>query len=133
LEITRALERGLNIDKDRAEIIKKDIGLSPRPEEKEIASIISPFVEVLFAEVERMIALYNRRAPRQVQKIILSGGGSGLKGLVDYASIRLGVEVTRGNPFSRVITPAFMQPLLRELGPNFPIAVGLALHEITNR
>ena len=133
LEITRALERGMNINKDRAEVIKKDIGLSPRPEEKEIASIISPFVEVLFAEVERMIALYNRKAPRKVQKIILSGGGSSLRGLVDYASIRMGMEVNRGNPFARIVAPAFMQPLLRELGPNFSIAVGLALHEITNR
>ena len=131
-ELTNALQRGMGIDKDRAESIKKDTGLSDKPEEKEITSISSPLVDVLFAEIERMISMQNRKTSRKIQKINLTGGGSNLKGIVDYASIKLGLEVTKGNPFSRLVTPAFLQPVLRELAPSFSVAVGLALHEISS-
>ncbi|MBI2640473.1 MAG: type IV pilus assembly protein PilM [Candidatus Sungbacteria bacterium] len=132
-ELTRALERGMNITRERAEEIKRTTGLSERIEEREITSIMAPLVETLFAEIERMIALYNRKAPRKIQKINLTGGGSNLKGIVDYVSGKFGVEVSRGNPFARMVTPAFMQPTLREIGPSFSVAAGLALREITTR
>lgn len=132
-ELTKTLERGLGINYERAEAIKKEVGISEKIEEKEIASVIAPFVETLLAEVERFISIYNRKAPRAVQKINLTGGGSNLKGLVEHTVARFGLEVNRGNPFARTVTPAFMQPLLRELGPSFSVAVGLALHQLTAR
>ena len=59
------------------------MGLSDRPEEKEIVSVLTPLVEILFSELERLISLYNRKSPRKIQKINLTGGGSNLKGLVE--------------------------------------------------
>src|SRR3989344_406061 len=131
-ELTNALERGLAVNTERAETIKREIGLSDRIEEREMVSIIAPLVEATFSEIERLISIYNRKAPRTIQKINLTGGGSNLKGIIDYASTKFGIEVTRGNPFSRVVTPAFMQPILRDIGPGFAVAVGLALREITS-
>lgn len=133
LELTKALERGLGVNRERAEQIKKEIGLSEKIEEREMASIITPFVETLLAEIERFLSLYNRRASRTIQRINLTGGGSNLKGLIEYTASRFGVEVVKGNPFARVVTPAFMQPIVREIGPSFAVAVGLALHELTPR
>lgn len=133
LELTKTLERGLNINQERAEALKREIGLSEKVEEKEIASVITPFIENLFSEIDRFVSIYNRKAPRSVQRISLTGGGSNLKGLVEYTVSKFGVEVTRGNPFARTVAPAFMQPILRELGPSFAVAVGLALHELTDK
>ncbi len=130
-ELTLALERGLGISRERAEELKKDIGLSERIEEQEISSIIAPLLETQITEIERTISIYNRHAQRKVQKIILIGDGSSLKGLVNLVSNRLGIEVTRGNPFTRIVTPPLLQPVLRNIGPNFAVAVGLALREIT--
>ena len=132
-ELTKTLERGLGISQERAESLKREIGLSEKVEEKEIASVIAPFIETQFSEIERFISIYNRKAPRSVQKINLTGGGSNLKGLVEYTVSKFGVEVARGNPFARTVAPAFMQPILRELGPSFSVAAGLALHELTER
>lgn len=132
-ELTKTLERGLGVNQERAEAIKREVGLSEKLEEKEIVSVITPFVETLFAEIERFVAIYNRKAPRTVQKINLTGGGSNLRGIVEFTVAKFGIEVTRGNPFSRVVSPAFMQPILREIGPSFSVAVGLALHELTSR
>lgn len=132
-EETRALERGLGINTERAEKIKREVGLSERIEEKEITSVLTPLVEVLLTDIERAISLYNRKAPRKIQKVNLTGGGANLKGLVDYASNKLGLETTRGNPFARIVTPAAVQPVIREIGPSFAVAAGLALREIVSR
>lgn len=132
-ELTRALERGLAVAPDRAEAVKKDVGISERLEEREITSVIAPLIDTLFAEIERIISAYNRKAGRKVQKVNLTGGGADLKGIVEYAAGRFGMEVARGNPFSRVVSPPFMAPILRDIGPSFSVAVGLALREITTR
>lgn len=132
-ELTRAMERGLAVGAERADLVKKEVGLSERIEELEITSVIAPLVEVLLSEVDRLISVYNRKATRKIQKINLTGGGANLKGIVEYAASKFGVEVTKGNPFSRVVTPPFMAPILREIGPGFSVAVGLALREITTR
>lgn len=132
-ELTRALERGLNVNRERAEALKRDVGLSDRMEEREIASIMAPLIDGLLAEIERLISQYNRRSERHIQKINLTGGGSNLKGMVERTASRFGIEVARGDPFARIVFPAFMQPVLRSIGPSFSVAVGLALHEITSQ
>lgn len=132
-ELTRMLEQGLGVNRERATILKHQVGISEKIEEKEITSIIVTYVETLFAEIDRIVSIYNRKAPRTVQRINITGGGSNLKGLIEYIASKFGVEVTRGNPFARVVTPAFLQSLLREVGPSFSIATGLALREIVHR
>ncbi len=131
--LTRALESGLGVSEERAETIKREVGLSERMEEREITSVIQPLIEALFIEIERTILLYNRKAERKIQKINLTGGGSNLKGITDYTSTKFGIEVLQGNPLARIVTPAFLQPKLREIAPSFSTAVGLALHGITTR
>lgn len=130
-ELTRALEHSLNLDTLQAEALKKESGLLDSPQgNKEAKSIMTPVVDVWLSDIERMLSLQNRKAPRKTQKVILTGSGSNLKGLVEYASAKFGVEVVKINPFSRVVTPPFIQPALQEIGPGFSVAVGLALHEI---
>ncbi|MDP3710378.1 MAG: type IV pilus assembly protein PilM [bacterium] len=129
-ELTRTLEHSLSIGSEQAENLKKEIGLSDRPEDKEASSVMVPLVEVWMSDIERMISLQDRKAPRKIQKIILTGGGSSLKGLVEYTNAKFGIEVLKINPFSRLTVPPFIQPVLQEIGPGFSVAVGLALHEI---
>lgn len=127
-DLTRALERGLGITQDRAEDLKREVGLSSKLEEREVVSVIVPLVESFWNDIERIISLYNRKAPRKVQNIILVGGGANLKQLTEYVVAKFGVEVSVGNPFAKVVAPPFLQPMLREIGPSFATAVGLALH-----
>lgn len=132
-ELSLALERGLAVGRERAEQAKRDIGLSERIEEREISAVITPLVETQFAEIARAIALYNRRAIRKVQRVNITGGGAHLKGIIEYAASKLGMEVARGNPFARLVTPPFLQQILHDIGPNFSAAVGAALKEFTPR
>jgi Tfp pilus assembly PilM family ATPase len=60
----------------------------------------------------------------------LVGGGSALKGIVDVAKQNFQTEVDSGNPFSKVVAPIFLEKVLRETGPQFAVAVGVALRRL---
>ncbi len=130
-EITSALAQSLGITLDRAEALKQDVGLSDKPEEREIAGIIGPIVDGTLADLERAAAAYNRQAKRKIEKIVLTGGGAALAGLANYTAKHFGLETAIGNPFPRTVFPAFLAPVLQEIAPNFAVAVGLALRPIT--
>lgn len=131
-EITTALSRSLGIAEERAETLKKEVGLSEKPEEREIASVIAPIVDSTLADVERVITSYNRSAKRKVERIVLAGGGVSLDGLVNHVARHFGLETVIGNPFQRTVFPEFLQPVLRDIAPNFGVAVGLALRQIAS-
>jgi hypothetical protein len=38
--------------------------------------------------------------------------------------------VTLADPFSKTQAPAFMRPVLAEIGPEFAVAVGIALRKL---
>lgn len=129
-EITVTLAKSLSVDNERAEEFKKTVGLSDRPEEKEIAEIIFPIVDTLFREVLRVINQYNKGSEQKVERLILTGGGSNLSGIIDYTAKTIGLETLKGNPFSKIIYPVVMQPILRDIGTDFAVAVGLALRQV---
>jgi len=44
-----------------------------------------------------------------------------------FTSENLEINTQIANPFSKVKTPAFLDEVLKEIGPEFAVAVGLAL------
>ncbi len=129
-DITSALSKSLNISFSRAEEMKREIGLSDAPEHKEMLSVISPIVEYIFSEANSVIINYQAKNKRVVNRVILTGGGSLMKGMIDFAVKRLNIEVSLSDPFSRVAYPAFLQGALKEAGPSFAVAIGLALRKL---
>ncbi|MEK7478258.1 MAG: type IV pilus assembly protein PilM [Patescibacteria group bacterium] len=130
-DITTALARSLNVSFAKAEEIKRQVGLVEQISEAgEVQPIISPIVEYIFSEVDRVIINYQKKYTRSVDKIILIGGGVQLKGLYDLAKKSIDIPVQIGTPFDKVETPAFMENVLREAGPSFAVAIGLSLREL---
>ncbi|MDP3727521.1 MAG: type IV pilus assembly protein PilM [bacterium] len=129
-ELTHAIARSLGITVERAEAMKREVGLSEKPEEREVAGIIAPIVDSTLADIERTLVNYNRTAKRKIEKIVLTGGGASLAGLIDHVARHFGLETAVANPFARTIFPAFLQPVLKGIAPNFSVAVGLALRQI---
>jgi type IV pilus assembly protein PilM len=127
-DISIAISRSLSVPFAKAEEIKREVGLIEKPENySNVESAISPSVEYIFAEVERVVIKYQKDNRRSVDKVILVGGGSTLKGLVSIAEQAVGVPVIVGNPFEKTEAPAFLSPILSEAGPSFAVSVGLAL------
>ena len=129
-ELTLALSRSLNIDFSRAEEMKREIGLSDLPEHKEVVSTLEPVLEYIFTEADRFIKDFQKKSNRSVGKLILSGGGSLLKGLIDFSIKKFTIEVELADPFSKVEYPVFLSNAVKGVGVNFSIATGLALREL---
>ena len=77
-----------------------------------------------------MLLDFERRYGKVVGKVVLSGGGSLLKGVEEIARENFSVEVQSADPFSKVESPAFLAPVLTEAGPHFAVAVGIALRAL---
>lgn len=126
-EISAVLSHSLNVSFERAEKLKKEIGLSLKPEDQEIVGVIKPVMDHIFSEAKRIMIDYRRKEGRSISHLILAGGGSSLKGIVDFAINNLGIEARMVNPFRKVAYPLFLDPVLKEISPSLAISLGLAL------
>lgn len=129
-DLTLALSRSLSIDFDRAEETKREIGLSQLPEHREMVSVMEPQLDYIISEADTMIKDYQKKYNRPVSRVILTGGGALLGGLVEFSVKRFNIEVGLANPFSKVEYPAFLEEVLKKVGPSFSTSLGLAIREL---
>lgn len=130
-DISLALSKSLNVSFEKAEEIKREVGLVEEvTAEGEVREIISPVVEYIFEEVNRVIINYQRKQTVAVEKVIIVGGGSQLKGILELAKKSLEMTVAFGKPFDKMETPAFLDNVLAAAGPSFSVAIGLALRQL---
>lgn len=126
--LTQVLASGLGINIRRAEKLKKEKGLLDS-EGSELSTLMTPFLDAILNEVNRAKNKYEQSFGAKIEKIVLSGGGSKLLGIDRYFESRLKTPVVTGNPFDRVNYPSSLEPLVRNLGPSFAVAVGLGIKE----
>ncbi|MFA6077402.1 MAG: type IV pilus assembly protein PilM [Candidatus Paceibacterota bacterium] len=131
-DITLNISNSLGVSSSRAEELKRLYGLSQTQTEegKVVAEISSTVLEYVFSEANRILLNYERKYGKSVSKIILIGGGVLLKGFREVAAKNLEAEVSYGDPFSKVEAPAFLTEVLQEAGPEFAVAIGLALRRL---
>lgn len=65
-----------------------------------------------------------------MSSIVLTGGGGVTKELAEYARTFFSIDVKIADPFAKTQAPAFMRTVLEEIGPEFAVAVGLALRKL---
>ena len=127
-DITLSLSRSLNMSIAQAEEYKRENGLvGEDPLAKE--AILIP-LEHIFSEANRVILSYERKHNRNIGQIVLTGGGAVLKGFLPLAEEKLETDVVLGNPFAKTEAPAFLENVLKQVGPEFSVAVGLALRKL---
>lgn len=124
-ELSRGLAQRMNISIERAEEIKK----ISQQRRADVEAIINSIFDLIIAEIRKIIIRYQNQYQRRVEKCILAGSGVKVVNLPDYLSRQLNLEVSIGNPFSRVVYPDVLRPAIQELGPALAVAVGLAMRE----
>lgn len=129
--ITKAIANSLNIDLERAEQFKRDFGVSTQGGTNQIPSRIEFMVSSVINEIKYVLNLYASQANGNVEKIILAGGSAWLPNFPTYLSQALNTKVYIGDPWSRVIYPVELKPVLQEMGPRLAVGVGLAMREIS--
>ncbi|MDQ5954867.1 MAG: type pilus assembly protein PilM [Patescibacteria group bacterium] len=110
--------------------MKKEFGLYGNPAEKELADIIKTHVDYIFGETNNVLLGYEKKYNRTISKVILTGGGCLLKGLTEVATSNFRAEIEVGHPFAKVGAPAFLSKVLDTTGPEFAVAIGLALRKL---
>jgi len=128
---TLAISHALQLPFAKAEEIKKEYGLIPTPEHPQVPDIIKAQLITIFQEASSTILAYEKRYNKNIGEIILTGGGAMLHGIKEYAKEHFSADITIADPFSKVEAPQFLSGVLKATGPEFSIAIGLALKDLS--
>lgn len=125
--LTRSIAQSLDFSVSQAEEYKRTYGLQKDKLEGKIMNAAKPIMDTIVTEMKRAIAFYEEKYRDQhVETIFLTGGTSRMPGMVVYLAEALSVEVQLANPWIGIGKDARFNVLNTE-GPNFCVAVGLAL------
>ncbi|MEI6420163.1 MAG: type IV pilus assembly protein PilM [bacterium] len=129
-DITLAISRSLSISFDEAEKVKKDNGLIGNINGVALKDIVGVHTDYIFSEARRVVANYQQKYNKNIGKVYMIGGGANLKGLTEETELNLQLPISLGHPFGKVEYPAFLENVLRDISPEFSVAVGLALRKL---
>ncbi len=132
-QFTDILQRSLGYSYEEAEAAKRSVGdMDSDTEETGIEPLISNVTETIAIEIQKTFDFYRATTEDEdinVEKILLSGGGSKLSGLAEDLAEKLELPVETLDPFRaiKVDKRKFDPDYLSEIMPEMAVAVGLAL------
>jgi type IV pilus assembly protein PilM len=135
-QFTDVLQRSLGLNFQQAEAVKRGVvNAVPDVEEKSIEPLMNNVTEVVAMEIQKTFDFYRATTDdneTQVQKILISGGGSKLAGLAGELSQRLELPVEVLNPFRKINIDSnkFDPDYIKEIVPEMAVAVGLAMRGV---
>lgn len=123
--LTRFIADSFNLPVNQAESYKRTYGLAKDQLEGKMFLVLKPIIDNVLSEVKKMIIAYQNEYPgNTVSRIVLTGGGSYLYGLLPYISENItNVEVVAGDAFLGMVVPE----KYKGFGQVFDIANGLAI------
>jgi cell division ATPase FtsA len=128
--ITNELSKSLGISLEDAEYLKREKGIDGEINGVKIRDIVTITLNYIFSEANQILLAYQKKYNKNISKVMLVGGGSALKGIAEVAKTSFQTEVVAGDPFGKVVAPAFLEKVLRDTGPEFAVAVGVALRRL---
>ena len=134
-QYTALLQKELDLTFEQAEAVKRGLPTPDGQEVKDFEQMLETASDILALEISKTMDFYRATAEDgdgNVQKILVSGGGSKLTGLSDYLAKRFEIPVEVLNPFRQIKVDArrFDPDYMREVVPEMAIAVGLALRGV---
>ncbi len=130
VECTNAVAQALSISFKEAEERKRTSGIRTGAGDSRIVETLTPIVERGFRELHKVMQRFEETEHEKITKVILSGNGASLIGISAYAQNMFSKPVVIADPFSKVAYPAFLEDTLKEAGPSFAVAVGVALRAL---
>jgi type IV pilus assembly protein PilM len=128
-DITSVIAKSLNLTIERAEILKRQVGLEGS--DKNLTELIDLVLSDIFAQINNILLVYEKKYNKAISEAILVGGGASLKGIAKFAKETFKAEAVKADPFSKLSAPAFLEGILKETGPEFAVAIGLAIRRLS--
>jgi len=134
-QYTSLLQKEMGLTYEQAEALKRGGAAPAGVEAVDIDGALETVSDMLALEISKTFDFYRATAEDgdgTVQRILISGGGSKLKGLTEYLSSRFEMPVERLDPFRKIKVDArrFDPDYMREVVPEMAVAVGLALRGV---
>ena len=100
---TRAIATTLGLENAQAEEYKNTYGFSKEQMEGKLSEAMQPVLKSITDEIKKTVDFYtSKHQGESVKYVVLSGGVAALPNIVNQLSVQLGLEVSVGDPFSRV-------------------------------
>ena len=112
--------------------MKRSVGIHGSEADPRIQKVSLSVLERGLRELHTVVSRYEEANEKKIQKIITSGNGALLKGFSGYVGDMFSLPVVLADPFAKVAYPAFLEDTLKEAGPSFAVAVGVALRAFQN-
>ncbi len=137
-DLTLAASRALGLTVVQAEERKRKYGIKDlmplTPGSNIAADALKNSLELtlapLLSEISRTVSAYEQRTNQTLDALVLTGGGATLKGFMEHAQTKIQAQLRKSDPFGKTQAPAFLEAILKEAGPEFSVAVGLALRRL---
>jgi len=134
-QYTSLLQKELGLTFEHAEQVKRGMPLPEGSEDRDITPILETVSDILALEVQKTMDFYRATVEDgglAVEKILVSGGGSKLNGLIEFLSTRFDMPVEIFDPFKKIKVDSrgFDPEYMKEIVPEMAIAVGLALRGV---
>ncbi|MBI2113276.1 MAG: type IV pilus assembly protein PilM [Candidatus Wildermuthbacteria bacterium] len=120
---TERISQALSTNEKDAEARKLAQGITS----KEFSLILTPLIDMLLLEVRKVGEEFAAIEGKGIEKILLAGGSSQLLGLKDYVEQTLSIQTEVVNPFQHLFYPPILERTLKESGPSYAVALGMAL------
>ncbi len=129
-DVTRTIAAANGLQISKAEALKKEHGFGVPKENGYDKRTIELVFSRIFSEAQRAISQFEMAKNKKISSLVLTGGGGVTKELAAYAKTFFSVDVKVADPFAKTEAPEFMRPVLEAIGPEFAVAVGLALRKL---
>ncbi|MDD3925049.1 MAG: type IV pilus assembly protein PilM [bacterium] len=102
---------------------------------EKLMEAVRPALQDIVNEIRRSLDYFRSRIKDSgnIDRIIISGGASGLKNIDNFLVAELGIPVVIADPFSMIDTSSFDDKYISEAAPVFSIAAGLAIREFLDK
>jgi len=127
-QLTEQIQAVFDIEFEEAEALK--LGYAQDEDKRgELEEIFLTTCTQWILEIKKAIDLYHSNHQDQpLKKLILSGGGSKVAGLIDFLAQEIDLAVELLNPFLNMESNKKIDPdYLKNIGPEMAIATGIAL------
>lgn len=130
MALTRTIAQYLNFEPTQAEEYKKVYGMLEDQLGGKIFQVLKPLVDLIVTEAQRVIQAFQTKYPQNsIKRVVLTGGGAKLPGLVIYLASNLGLEIQEADPWSFIDRSSLANPKLLADSTQYTVATGLALRE----
>lgn len=129
-DITLALSKSLGMTVQQAEVVKRDPTKITSLQQKDFNDVVALTMDFIFGEAHRVLLTYQKKYEKDVAKIVIVGGGARLANVHQLAETHLQNQIVMGDPFAKTDAPAFLAEVLKNTGPEFAVAVGVALRKL---